>query len=1033
MASAISQFLAQIQSAVYGEQVRSAIVSAITQCYEDVTNPSLNTDAFSAAIEAAYADGFLDIQEKSTIAGMTNQKIIYRYTGNQAGYIPNALYYYNGSAWVPIGSGLQSASTASLMTNQNVIYKYTGTEAGYVTNMLYYYNGTAWVPISAPTDKTLSVADKPADAKETGDAIASLSEQLDNASSELAEQIEGVADSVSELDDTLEEVREDTIQRVSKISDMTSFSNVYFYTGKEDGETQNTLYYYNGEKWAPINVPVTEEVPLAKLFIYGDISLMTAAKNEEQYFYIFVDEKNSKQSTGYCTMKWQGESSLSYPKKNYTIKFYFDPAYHRKEKLALFPNLNAVKSKWVLKANWVDRSMSRNIVTARLWAQMLRSRIDAPPSEITASPNYGVINGHPIALYVNDEYHGLYTYNIPKDEDTFGMDEDNGKHCAICGDSNTNGDNPCAFQRVATTSWVVEVPDETWPQYTETEEVDGVETEVVHKVSDNWLAVIDFVKNSSDANFKAHLDEYIDLESAIDYYILMVLDCGKDSAARNLLLYTFNGGLKWYCSMYDMDTTWGNAVNYDATTAFPSGYYCSTSVLWDRLEDNFGQEIYDRWAELKDGILSPDYIKREFELFWKLVPQSDYDKDVNRWRSVIYNGQVVNYPQATIDFKAKIPEFIDARHPFTHTHMKGLRTPVPCTALAIDKSSMTFSSGAPQTIAATVEPENTTDEVVWTTSDSTVATVKDGVVYPRGNGSATITATCGSISQTCSVSVSNLSFSVTLTGRGATLSPTTNISPNGEYSGTLEVASGYVVTSVKIMMAGEDITSDTYSGNSVYIASVTGDISVAVTADVYLDPTNLEYSLPTPLTLNGRNYIDTGYKYDGKSSVSIFAEMELPQDLSSQYNSLVMFGGSRPLGGTLMFAPNGRAIYSVQGNSVPSGLPATAGTRFKMVFRFDVTRPCSSVRVSVNDEERTTSSNYNAAGVLESRDAMTSSIMLGGRNIDGVPSNQVLSGKIYQFKVFSRRLSDAETAEYLGVASLSDVLPRDMDNYTPST
>lgn len=104
MPSAISGYINTIRNAVYGEQVRTAIVNALNACYSDVNNPSLNTEAFSAAIEAAYADGFLDIQEKSTIAGMTNQKIIYRYTGNETGYINNALYYYDGSAWVPIGA-----------------------------------------------------------------------------------------------------------------------------------------------------------------------------------------------------------------------------------------------------------------------------------------------------------------------------------------------------------------------------------------------------------------------------------------------------------------------------------------------------------------------------------------------------------------------------------------------------------------------------------------------------------------------------------------------------------------------------------------------------------------------------------------------------------------------------------------------------------------------------------------------------------------------------------------------------------------
>ena len=170
--SAISGFINTIRNAVYGEQVRGAIANAIEQCYDDVSSPALNTAAFATAIAEAYADGFLDIQEKSTIAGMTNEKIIYRYTGNAAGYIHNALYYYDGTAWVPIGSGLQTASTAAQMTNTNVIYLYTGTESGYKKNALYYYNGTAWTQVSdVKVDDTLTQAGKAADAKAVGEVL----------------------------------------------------------------------------------------------------------------------------------------------------------------------------------------------------------------------------------------------------------------------------------------------------------------------------------------------------------------------------------------------------------------------------------------------------------------------------------------------------------------------------------------------------------------------------------------------------------------------------------------------------------------------------------------------------------------------------------------------------------------------------------------------------------------------------------------------------------------------------------------------
>ena len=55
--SAISEDLAKIQSAIYGEEVRGAIYDAISQCYSDVSNPTLQTEALEAALQEKIDEG----------------------------------------------------------------------------------------------------------------------------------------------------------------------------------------------------------------------------------------------------------------------------------------------------------------------------------------------------------------------------------------------------------------------------------------------------------------------------------------------------------------------------------------------------------------------------------------------------------------------------------------------------------------------------------------------------------------------------------------------------------------------------------------------------------------------------------------------------------------------------------------------------------------------------------------------------------------------------------------------------------------
>lgn len=81
---------------------------------------------------------------------------------------------------------------------------------------------------------------------------------------------------------------------------------------------------------------------------------------------------------------------------------------------------------------------------------------------------------------------------------------------------------------------------------------------------------------------------------------------------------------------------------------------------------------------------------------------------------------------------------------------------VPATAVALDATTQKLDTGKTFTLKATVAPANTTDKVVWSSSNAAVAKVsEDGVVTAVKPGSAVITATAGIVKASCTVTVAN--------------------------------------------------------------------------------------------------------------------------------------------------------------------------------------------------------------------------------------------------------------------------------------
>ncbi|MBQ5327653.1 MAG: Ig-like domain-containing protein [Oscillospiraceae bacterium] len=128
----------------------------------------------------------------------------------------------------------------------------------------------------------------------------------------------------------------------------------------------------------------------------------------------------------------------------------------------------------------------------------------------------------------------------------------------------------------------------------------------------------------------------------------------------------------------------------------------------------------------------------------------------------VANFEVISNGEAEISLKKEFPDFVfanaagtETKVNFDETDLEGLGLVVPATSITLNKTELTLEEGgANYLLTATVEPSDSTDSVVFTSSDENVATVsKGGNVVSVKPGTATITATAGSVSAECVVTV----------------------------------------------------------------------------------------------------------------------------------------------------------------------------------------------------------------------------------------------------------------------------------------
>lgn len=331
--------------------------------------------------------------------------------------------------------------------------------------------------------------------------------------------------------------------------------------------------------------------------------------------------------SGYAEFKAQGNSSMNFPKKNQTVKLYKDE--NLNEKLKINFKDWGEQSKFVLKANWIDITHSRNVVGSRLWTQICETRRNSLPQLLQEAPKLGSIDGFPIKLYSGGIYQGRYSWNIPKDKWTFNMDDELENHVVLCGETN-DANTPSVFatssDNIDGTYWT-----------------DEIHEDVPSSVITAWNRVLAFVNESTDEEFKNNVADYIDIDSVIDYLIFNVYFGNTDAYGKNHLWITYDL-TNWLVSAYDLDQfcglNWQGSLAYESNSTHPITVAKYNNLILKTVR-NFSNEIKERCAYLRETVLSLDNVINEFERWTDICPKDLVEED---YATTTANGAFTGIP-----------------------------------------------------------------------------------------------------------------------------------------------------------------------------------------------------------------------------------------------------------------------------------------------------------------------------------------------------------------------------------------------------
>lgn len=345
------------------------------------------------------------------------------------------------------------------------------------------------------------------------------------------------------------------------------------------------------------------------------------------------------------TLEVQGSSSAQYPKKNWTFAFFNNEAKTSEFKLRIGKWVQ--HSEFVFKSNYIDATQSRNLVSNKIWEDIVQSRKTYPKREnekTYVSSNGSVadrfdsgalchVDGFPCELYVNNVFYGLGTFNLGKKRENYDLASSNQNHIQIAAETHINFDSYTAAE------WEIRNPKT--PDSNFTTKINA------------WFAANALTGQS----FKDAFPTNHDVRNAIEFFLLAEFIMAQDMFAKNFILTSWDG-VKFAFMPYDMDTVFG--LSWEGLNILAPTDTIRNIPFWAKFYTTYTPEIKARYAELKAAdILSVSNVYKHFSSMAKIFGVEKYKQDFERWTQIPSNNLGVTNPYGSGGCYTSVSQIMD--------------------------------------------------------------------------------------------------------------------------------------------------------------------------------------------------------------------------------------------------------------------------------------------------------------------------------------------------------------------------------------